>query len=182
MPVKEIKERKAIIPPKIPISQNSLGKRPEINLQIKTGNNEKDIVKLNHVVGVVNNSHKIDADFRPKSSFVNKRFRKVWRWIHSQPKSRKNFDSDTIHLARLDENVYYVIGGLRRVCALKHAEFSDLVANVFDYRDQYKKYLERQNAINKVNKEIRTRDMTKTRVIARRIRTPTPVLRAPPKE
>lgn len=158
-------------PPPIPRPLKTMGKRPPISLRARK-TPETELVSLSSIVGVVKNPHWIDADFRPKPNIVNKRFRKVWMWVHSQSRDRQSFDSDSILLARVEDDKYFVVEGLRRVIALKHLtpDTKEIKARVMDFRDVYQKSMERKSS--KPNK-------TETYRSSRAMFRPSPIMRAP---
>lgn len=140
------KQQKKERPPRIPVSDLSIGQTPPMHLRMQSKIKNKELVLVDQIVGVVSQNHLIDSDFRPKPSFVNKRFRKVWLWVHRN-KNSTNFDSQTIILAKLEDNSFYVLNGLRRVCAIKQTNIVKIDAQVSDFRHIYKRHLERQKDI-----------------------------------
>lgn len=136
--LRETRKMRIERPPQIPKATRKLGNRPPISLR-KRKEPITEVVPLEAVVGVVRNNHWIDEEFKPKSSILNKRFRKVWRWIHTQAAIRENYHGETIVLARVEENGYYVVEGLRRIIALKHASPTvEIRAKVVDYQQEYR--------------------------------------------
>lgn len=131
------RERKGKVrPPPIPVGGKGMGERPPLALRARK-EAELGIVAVSDVVGVVRNPHWVDDEFRPKRRVVNKRLRKVWRWISGQSPDRKDYHSNTMVLARVDER-YYVVEGLRRMIALKQLRpEAEVRVQVLDYREEY---------------------------------------------
>lgn len=130
--------------PPIPKAGRTMGQRPPISLRAKKTAEQAE-VPMTGIVGVAQNPHWVDKEFHPKTTILNKRFRKVWRWVHNQPPTKVDYGVDTIVLAQVEEGRYYVVEGLRRVVALKHACPDKIIqARVLDYRQEYEKSQARQ--------------------------------------
>ena len=94
-----------------------------------------ELVQLCNIKGTLYHYDKIDSDFKPKRLYVNKRFRKVWKWIQTNINNNENiiFPTDILLLKLTDED-YFVIEGLRRVICLKHSKIKVITALVLDYQ------------------------------------------------
>ncbi len=169
--------------PKIPIVDSGRGLNPKFNIRIIITEQtvfEREIVNLEKIKGTVNNSESIDQNFNPKRHFINKRFRKVWRWILLHPNNNENiiFPTDII-LAKITNEEYYVVEGLRRVVALKKSDIKTISALILDYRDVYNKILEYRRNINmkkKNKKEFTPLFSSSTKLVKPGLK-PTPVLK-----
>ena len=97
----------------------------------------REIVKLANIQGTINYCDKIDSHFNPTRTYVNKRFRKVWKWIQNNPNNNENviFPTDIL-LIKLNKNDYFVIEGLRRVVCLKYSKIKAITTRVLDYRNK----------------------------------------------
>ena len=148
------------IPPVIPIAESGHGLIPPFNIRIQYNNRStffKETINLDKIKGTVSNNHLIDSNFHPKREFINKRFRKVWRWIQNNPNNNENIIyPSSIVLAKITDNDYYVVDGLRRVVALKFSNIKTVTALVMDYREVYDKILERRKRIELQKKQAKT--------------------------
>lgn len=174
--------------PIIPIAQSGYGIQPPFNIRVQF--NEKTILRketihLNKIKGTTIKAHLIDSEFRPSREFVNKRFRKVWKWIHNNPNNDEHIIYPTnIVLAKIKDDEYYVVSGLRRVIALKHSNFKTISVLVIDYRDVYNKILERRKRIEiqkKQNKNDIIYSNRNFKPVKPRIR-PTPIIKGQPRK
>ena len=152
------KKRHTILPPIIPIAESGHGLQPPFNIRIQYTNKSnlvKETINLSKIKGVTSNKiHFIDSDFKPKREFVNKRFRKVWKWIQHNPNNNENviFPSSVL-VAKITDEDYYVVQGLRRVISLKHSNIQTITALVIDYRDVYNKILDRRQKIEQKKRQ-----------------------------
>ena len=139
--------------PEIPIADLSDSKKPPINLRIHNTKKSLEIVKIQDIVGIAFENAILDSEFKPKHKFRNKAYRKVWKWVHQNPTDKTTFDSQTITLAKVKENNYYVMEGIRRVSALKFSRFESVKAEVIDYTGIYNKILERKEKVKKLRSQ-----------------------------
>ena len=176
------------VPSVIPITDSGHGLQPPFNIRIQY-NDKSDLIKetvsLNMIKGTVTDQHLIDSEFHPKRSFVNKRFRKVWTWIQSNPNNNENVIlPSTIVLAKITDKDYYVVEGLRRVVALKFSNIKAISVFVIDYRDVYNKILQRRKNIEQQKKRSKNDIIhanSNFKPVKPRIR-PTPVLKGQPRK
>ena len=100
----------------------------------------------------------MDKDFNPKRHFVNKRFRKTWRWIHGHPNNNENviFPTKKLILAKTTSNDYFV--------------FQDVYNKILQYRQKIEsqKQLKKKNLLQSNNP---------TKLVRQRIR-PTPIVKS----
>ena len=187
--IKESSEKRTkIIPPIIPIVESGQCPQPPFNIRIQYNNRTalmKENINLSKIKGTTAKAHLIDSDFKPKREFVNKRFRKVWRWIQLNPNNDENiiFPSNVI-VAKITDDDYYVVQGLRRVVALKNSNIHTISAMVIDYRDVYNKILDRRKKIEiqkKQNKSDIIHSNSSLKPVKPRIR-PTPILKGQPRK
>ena len=184
--IRSIKELNNI--PVIPIAESGHGLQPPFNMRIQFNDKStftKETVNLNKIKGTVSDHHLIDPDFRPKREFVNKRFRKVWQWVHNNPNNNENVIlPSTIILAKITEEDFYVVEGLRRVIALKFSNVKTVTALVVDYREVYNKILQRRKNIELQKKQSKSdiiHSNTNFKPTKPRIR-PTPVIKGQPRK
>ena len=132
-------------PPVIPVAQSGHGIQPPFNIRVQYNDKtilKKETIQISKIIGTTTKAHLIDSEFRPARQFVNKRFRKVWKWIQNNPNNDEHIIYPTnIILAKIKEDEYYVVNGLRRVIALKYSNFKTVSVLVIDYRDIYNKRL-----------------------------------------
>ena len=140
-------------PPKIPKSDLTELKKPPINLRIHNTKVIEEKIEIKNIVGLAFEQNLLDDKFRPKSKFNNKKYRKVWKWIHGNPLPDDTFVSKSITLAKIGANEYYVIEGIRRVSALKQSKFKFLKSQIIDYTEIYNKILERKNRVKKLKSQ-----------------------------
>jgi hypothetical protein len=176
------------LPPVIPVGNSSNGLVPPFNIRVQLTNNLpliKETIYLNKVKGTTSDSHLIDSEFRPKREFINKRFRKVWKWIQCNPNNEEHviFPSNII-LVKITDDDYYVVQGLRRVVTLKHSNIKTISALIVDYRDVYNKIVERREKIE-LQKKQQKNDIiysnSSFKPMKPRIR-PTPILKGQPRK
>lgn len=180
---------KKTVPPIIPVVESGQGIQPPYNIRIQYNEKTpltKENINLNKIKGTVIKAHLIDDSFRPKREFVNKRFRKVWRWIQNNPNLNNEniiFPTEVI-VAKLTEEDYFVVRGLRRIVTLKHSNIQTISANVIDYRDIFNKILQRRKKIE-LQKKQHKNDIIHANSnfipVKPRIR-PTPVLKGQPRK
>lgn len=122
--------------PVIPSVENGTGLAPPSDMLKKINKNtkhRKELVELKNIIGTVYKAEEIDEVFRPKRKFVNKKFRKVWKWIQANQKNDENIILPTeIILIKSKDNDYFVVDGLRRVVSLKYSNIVFITANVID--------------------------------------------------
>lgn len=170
-------------PPVIPIAHSGRGIQPPFNIRIQFNNKTnliKETIPLTKIKGTAIKNQLIDSEFKPFREFVNKRFRKVWKWIHNNPNNDEHviFPSNIV-LAKITDEDYYVVKGLRRIIALKHSNFKTLSVLVIDYRDVYNKILDRRKRIEEQKRQNKNEILDSNRnfkPVKPRIR-PTPIIK-----
>ena len=178
------------LPPIIPIAESGHGHgiQPPFNIRIQFNDNSnlaKETINLSQIKGTSAEHHLIDSNFKPKQEFINKRFRKVWKWIQNNPNNNENviFPSKIV-LAKITDDDYYVVEGLRRVIALKYSNIKTITVYVLDYREVYNKILQRRKNIE-IQKKRYKNDIVHSnsnfKPVKPRIR-PTPVLKKLPRK
>ncbi len=175
-------------PPVIPIAESGHGLQPPFNIRIQFNEKStfiKETINLNKIKGTISDYHLIDSDFHPKREFVNKRFRKVWQWVQNNPNNNENVIlPSNIILAKITENDYFVVEGLRRVIALKFSNIKTVTALVMDYRDVYNKILQRRENIElkkSMSKNEIIHSNSNFKPLKPRIR-PTPIIKGQPRK
>lgn len=148
---KQKKKLNSILPIYIPKADYSEVKKPPINLRIHNTKIIKEVVALDDIKGLAFNNYQLDDHFVPKSEFNNKKYRKVWKWVQNYPMSKEStFNGKSVTLAKVKNNEYYVLEGVRRISALKFSDFEKIDAHIIDYTDIYKKIIERKKIVNKI--------------------------------
>ena len=180
-----------MLPPEIPIADETNGLAPPLNLRFHiTEESELKLenVPVDKIVGTTVNAHLIDSNFRPKKVFINKKFRKVWKWIQNNPNNRSNnefiFNSESIVLAKVKDDEYYIIEGLRRLVALKHSNFVHIYAQTIDYRAIYDKIVERRTMLLEHRQKHKLQNISTNssfKPVKQKIK-PTPILKGPPRK
>lgn len=137
--------------PSIPVVDSGHALTPKFHLRVQIDDNSeltKEIVNLDLIKGTVKNAESIDENFNPKSHFANKKMRKVWKWILLHPNNNENviFQTDII-LAKITNDEFYVIEGMRRIVALKKSDVKVISAFIIDYREVYNKILEYRSTV-----------------------------------
>jgi len=139
--------------PVIPIVEHGEGQHltGKLNLKSKLDvGTTLEIVKLCNIKGTLYHYDEIDINFRPKRTYVNKRFRKVWKWI----KNNSNNNEDiifptTIVLLKLTDEDYFVIEGLRRVICLKHSKIKVITAQILTYEKNCRNFIYSGNSLRR---------------------------------
>ena len=140
--------------PSIKTVDQGTGLVPPFDLKINFITNsklKKEIINLKTIRGTIFQSNEIDRNFNPKKTFVNKRFRKVWKWIQASPINNENviFPTDIV-LIKLTNEDYFVIEGLRRIVCLKHSKIKSITAFVLDYRDSFNQISSTRKALDEL--------------------------------
>lgn len=118
----------------IPRADNTTLFKPPYKIQGRPRRITKERVRLKYIRGSIKDNELFDRDFRPKA--INKKIRKIWKWIAGQERTRKSFEG--ISLSKISEKEYYVYEGIRRISALKHLGWEVIDVSVADF--SYLKY------------------------------------------
>ena len=113
----------------IPRADNTTLFRPPYKIQGRPRRITKERVRLRYIRGSLKDNELFDNDFRPKA--INKKIRKIWKWIDGQERTRKSFEG--ISLSKISDKEYYVYEGVRRISALKHLGWEVIDVSVADF-------------------------------------------------
>lgn len=113
----------------IPQADSSTLMTPPYKIEGRPPRVMKERVNLRDIKGSLKENELFDRFFRPK--IINKKIKRIWKWIAGQQKSRKTFDG--ISLTKISNREYYVFEGTRRISALKHLGWRQIDVIVADF-------------------------------------------------
>jgi hypothetical protein len=113
----------------IPQADSSTLMTPPYKIEGRPPRVMKERVNLRDIKGSLKENELFDRFFRPK--IINKKIKRIWKWIAGQQKSRKTFEG--ISLTKISSREYYVFEGTRRISALKHLGWRQIDVIVADF-------------------------------------------------